>query len=360
MSDETSGTGVVVTTIDMSTPVGLDAAQTASAVRAGLAGFTVYDAYSPLAREFDDEPGELLVATHGLADADGWPRLLDLMQETLASVTVRSGLTRAQIAQGGLYFALPFGDEPIKAFNLHEAFLPEVRSRLALREIAEMLGTQSGSSGVGALLGRAVDRIEAGELELCVVVAVDSYLLDERLELYDRAWRLKTDRNPAGFIPGEAAAVLVVESSRHAAARGAAPRLRIDAVGRQQELQPAGGAEPSTGAGLCAAIREACAAARVERPIEWVLSDLDGERYKASEWGIVAPRLNGLLHPEHVHWQIAESIGNVGAAFAGIQIGCVAEAFARGYAPADTALLVAGNDGGQRTAIVVGRPVKVA
>lgn len=356
MSASEAPRACVVSTIEMSTPVGLDTPQTAAAVRAGIAGFRLHAGYSPLPRESDDDPGELTAATHGLATGEGWPRLLELMLEPLAALTSQSGLTRADLAKAGLYFALPYADPPVRAFALHEAFLPAVRARLALRSVAEMLGTQSGSTGVAALLARALGRIGTGELELCVVAAVDSYLLEERLELYDRAWRLKTDRNPSGFIPGEAAVVFVVESAGHAQSRGAAPLLRVDAVARQQEPHPASGAKPSTGTALGTAIREAYAAARAESPVTWVVSDLDGERYRAFEWGIVVPRLQGLLHPEHVHWQIAESTGNVGAAGGGIAVGCVAEAFARGYAPAQSALLVAGNDAGNRTAMVVSRP----
>jgi 3-oxoacyl-[acyl-carrier-protein] synthase-1 len=351
----TENAGLVVTCVESATPLAPNNALTAAAIRAGIAAFAAHESYLPLANETQDDPGELIVAMAGGAGEIGWTRLLELMSEPLAAVIAESGLTRADMARGGLYFALPYADAAIRACALQDTFLPAVASRLALPPVKEVTGTQTGSTGLYSLLSRAAEKIASGGLDFCVLAAADSYFIGERLEILDERWRLKTSRNPAGFIPGEAAAVLLVESYAHARARGAAPLIEIRSIGRRQEPNAAEGGKLSTGTALTGVIKDAHAAAAESAPLKWVLSDLDGERYKAFEWGITLSRLHEQLDPDHEHWHIAESVGSVGAASAGVQLGCVVRAFARGYAPAESALLFAGNDAGQRAAMLAAR-----
>src|SRR5690606_33594935 len=140
-----------------------------------------------------------------------------------------------------------------------------------------------------------------------------------------------------------------------ARARGASPLLAIAGAGRGREPNPIEGAKTSTGAGLTAAIRGAHAAARASAQVQWLVSDLDGERYKAFEWGLAWPRLGDCMDGALVHWHPADCIGNVGAAAAAVHLACISAAFSRGYAPAARALVTAANDGGQRAAMIVGR-----
>lgn len=344
---------VVVSVIETATAVGLTAAQTAAAIRAGISGFVERDGYEPIPADDDDEPVPLIAATHGLVTHDGWERLVDLLIEPLAAAIAAAALTRAEMARTGLYFALPYADAVVAKLELERTFFPAVRARLGLPPVPDLIGTQTGGVGPFALLERARDKIAAGELDVCVIAAADSYLLPERLEHYDEAWRLKTSRNPSGFVPGEAGGVLVVERAARAAARSDRPRLRIAGCGRKREPNPIEGTKSSTGIGLATAIRAACAEAGASTPIRWVLSDLDGERYKAFEWGIALPRLGAVLDPGLVHWHPADCIGNVGAAAVAVHLACVAAAFSRGYAPADSALVLGASDGGQRAAMIV-------
>lgn len=344
---------VVVTAVESNTAVGLNMEQSSAAIRAGIAGFREHPAYMPIIREFDIAEDPIKVASNGRIGGYDWQRLFALISGPLTTLVEMSGLSRAAMANGGLYFALPANDEVVQKCNLQRLFLEQASERLALPKTKEFLGIQTGSTGVYALVERAIKKMQAGEMSFCIIAAVDSYLLNERLDLYDQNWRLKTDRNPAGFIPGEAGAVFLLETEEFAQQRKARSLLRIDGVQAGQELNPVTGEKTSTGGGLTDAIHTLAESSGNGQPWSWVLSDLNGERYKAFEWGVVLPRLNKLFTNDHQFSHMADVIGDVGAAMAAVQIGYISKAFERGFAPASSALLFAGNDVGKRYAMTV-------
>jgi len=344
---------VVVTALEANTPVGLTAEQTSAAIRAGIPGFRAHPQYEPIPLESATGGDPVIVASNGRVDGFDDGRLYSLMIGPLTTLVEKSGLGRSDMARGGLYLALPENDEVIQRFNLRRHFLEQLSTHLALPRTREFLAVQTGSTGVYLLVERAMEKIGAGEIDFCIVAAVDSFLLDGRLAFYDQHWRIKSDRNPAGFIPGEAAAVFLVESERFARARHAEILFRIDGVGGGQESNPVTGDKTSTAKGLTDAVSSLAATANRDSQWQWVLSDLNGERYKAYEWGVAFPRLSGFIASSHQFSHIADTIGDVGAAMPAVQLGCVSEAFKRKYAPAASALLFAGNEAGKRYAMSV-------
>jgi len=344
---------IVVTVLETNTAVGLTAEQTSAAIRAGIPGFREHPQYEPIPLESATGGDPVVVASNGRVEGFDSGRLFSLIIDPLTSLVERSGLGRSDMAHGGLYLALPENDEVMQKFNLRRHFLEQLSVHLALPRTKEFLAVQTGSTGAYLLVERAMEKIRAGEINFCIVAAVDSYLLDDRLAFYDQHWRIKSDRNPAGFIPGEAAAVFLVESEQFARGRNAGILFRIDGVGGGQEPNPVTGDKTSTAQGLTDAIRSLAGLAQRDDAWQWVLSDLNGERYKAYEWGVALPRLNQFISPNHQFSHIADTIGDVGAAMPAVQLACVSEAFKRSYAPAASALLFAGNDAGKRYAMSV-------
>src|SRR5690606_8843891 len=141
------------------TAVGLTAAQTAAAVRAGLSGFAERPGYEPIPADDDDEPAPLVAATHGLGGQDGFERRSELVIEPLAAAIRAAGLARAEMARAGVYFALPYADPVSAGLELERTFFRAVRARLGLPAVPDPIGTQTGGAGVFALLARARDKI---------------------------------------------------------------------------------------------------------------------------------------------------------------------------------------------------------
>src|SRR5690606_14209362 len=139
---------VVVSVVETATAVGLTAARTAAAVRAGIAGFAELAEYSPVPAEIvdeddDDEPAPLIAATHGLAHGDGAERLIDLTVEPLAAAIGAARISRSELARAGFYVALPYADPTIAGLSLERTFFPTLRERLGLPAVLDPIGTQS-------------------------------------------------------------------------------------------------------------------------------------------------------------------------------------------------------------------------
>ena len=87
------------------------------------------------------------------------------------------------------------------------------------------------------------------------------------------------------------------------------------------------------------------------------ISDLNGETYRAHEWGGVLVRLKetqGNLLDSLQHWCPALGFGDTGAASGAVSV-CVANAaFERGYAPALDAVILSAADDGQRSVMCLG------
>ena len=163
---------------------------------------------------------------------------------------------------------------------------------------------------------------------------------------------MKSERGVDGFVPGEAASVVLLESERRARARSATILARVEGLGRGREPNTRATERASTGAGLCAALE---AALRPLGPAQglWVLCDLNGESDRAFEWGLAQARLGPLLAGSRAVDHPAHSLGDVGAASGGVLLACAATGFARGYAPAEHALLwTRSDDGGCSAALL--------
>ena len=212
-------------------------------------------------------------------------------------------------------------------------------------------------SGNGAgiqAVHQAVSLLHAGEVQSCLVLAVDSYLTEEVLAWLDDAYRVRSQRNVDGFIPGEAAVLLLVERRDTALLRSAVPLAALEALAFAVEPAPITGDAVSTASGMCQAIREAAGLVPGFKA-DWVVCDLNGESYRSHEWGVTLVRLGDLFESPRL-WHPADCTGDVGAASGALQLAVAARAFARGYAPGDRALLLSGSDDGARAACIVQRP----
>ncbi|RKH19234.1 hypothetical protein D7X74_07390 [Corallococcus sp. CA047B] len=148
-----------------------------------------------------------------------------------------------------------------------------------------------------------------GQLDACVLGAVDTLCSPRTVEHLDRQCRLRNSLEVEGRVPGEAAAFLVLEPLR--------PQSRalsqLAAWGEGTPLQ--GEKSPLPGALLTRATRECLrsSAANNESP-GLILSDMDGSKHEALEMAFARFRAfrdqasaASLLHP-------SESLGDVGAA----------------------------------------------
>lgn len=329
--------------------------QTATSVRAGLLCRREHAFYRALSPDPDFVEKERLVVArvpHLPVELAGRDRLLTLLIPVLGDLLESASWGRRDLAKTALLLALPGPDSAVSEWGLDE-LLPDLTRRSGLVFRGAKAAT-SGHAAALSLLSDAATLISGGEVEACVVAGVDSYLSLDRMEALDSAYRLKSRRNADGFCPGEAAAALLVEGPKRrprAAASGGhrpdAARAKITAVGVGEEVRTARSEKLSSGVGLTSALRGVL---REEGSPSWVLCDLNGESYRAFEWGVALARLGARLSGIERLTLPAMSFGDVGAATGVLLPAIASEGLRRGWAPSDEAILWTASDERGRSA----------
>jgi len=125
----------------------------------------------------------------------------------------------------------------------------------------------------------------------------------------------------------------------------------VEAVSLATEERSLAGDRGSSGRGLTEVLRQAIAAAGGGP--EWVICDLNGESYRAHEWGLALARLGDALGGVRALWHPADCVGDLRAAGPALHLALACRALHEGYAPATSCVLFAGDDGGDRAACLV-------
>jgi 3-oxoacyl-[acyl-carrier-protein] synthase I len=221
--------------------------------------------------------------------------------------------------------------------------IPDMSGRTTVTRIGHAGVFEAISAAAGALVSRRVSRVLIG--------GVDGYLDELTLEWLNDTGRLKTEDNSKGFIPGEAAAFIVLERRSAVETRGGVAMARLAGVGTALEANGIYEKTACTGEGLTMAIRSAREASG-DLPLALAICDLNGERYRANEWGFTLPRSFDGSPPASL-WHPADCLGDCGAAAGVLNMVFATLALAR-QAVGDSSVLVWGSsDDGERGAAVL-------
>lgn len=352
---------IAITGIGAVTPIGVSAIETAASVRAGICRFREEGVYEPIGAEGGDPPEPLTASAVATLSpsAVGAARIFELavraVRDLLREQSLAGGADRADGKVTGWFLALPEEDPVTASWGLAKALGPALLDRFGDGSSAVAAVSAQGSAGSLAILGNAAEAIRSGSLARAVVVGADTFIDRDRLALLDRDHRVKSARSSAGMIPGEGATALLLEGAADAIRRRARMLATFGEVGTGDEPQTSGGDRESSGRGLTHALLAALAGGAAHAP-RWILCNLNGEPYRAVEWGTASVRLARELGAGARISHAADCVGEIGAAIGGVMIAQAIAGFARGYAPAPEALLWAGCDGGSRAAVRVLAP----
>jgi 3-oxoacyl-[acyl-carrier-protein] synthase I len=182
---------------------------------------------------------------------------------------------------------------------------------------------------------------------------VDSYENPDALAWLEGCGQLHSPSNSWGFIPGEGAAFCLLVSNTIAQREALAPLASILRVATAREENRIKTRTVCTGAGLTAAYREALAALPAETLIDDLICDLNGEPYRADEFGFTLVRTGPQFRHPGVFRAPADCWGDVGAASGCLFAVLPAVAVQRGYAKGNYTLLSSSSESGERCAAVV-------
>jgi 3-oxoacyl-[acyl-carrier-protein] synthase-1 len=351
---------VVVTGTGMTTPVGAQAVQTITSIRAGIARMAEFATVEAPVRDPSQYFPEPLIA----AQAPGLEEDLPLVQRLLAMATPAlawalddaAGSDRSSL--GRVYLLVFGGEAPAtrRGTRIAESFAHRLANRVEGMQPSRIMYSDTGATGFVRGLAAAAEALMSHRCDTVVMGAVDSLLSPETLAFFGDQFRLKTDENPVGLTPGEAAAFLVLELEAHARQRRATAYARLGGVSATLEPHPIHSEEVCTGIGLASCLQDVLAqmeAASIAPAA--IYCNLNGESHAAAEWGYAVNRIvaagralpDALVHP-------ADCMGDAGAAMGGVLTCLAADSLRRakrGWAPA---IIWCGSDAGPRAAAYLG------
>jgi len=324
-----------IAAIGMVTPVGLTAPASAAAIRAGIArlgeshvygkkggplvmGLVRDDYLPPLAGSIRNQVGFL--SRQG--------RLLRLAAPALQEVCRKLALPQLP----PLLLALP-ASWPASAQSVGPALLGQLAVQCGLTlDLRRSRVIQKGRAGGLLALRQALDLLTTQREPYVLVGGVDTYLECSLLKELDKEDRLAERGVSDGFIPGEAAAFLLLRLASQGRVSPIAPIARISSLGIGVEPGHLYSPQPYLGDGLADALREVFGSLPPDAPkVCCVYAGLNGERFWAKEWGVAylrnRVRFEEQLELEHP----VECIGDVGAALGPLMLGLAAMGVQRGY-----------------------------
>lgn len=334
-----------------STSVGRTVWASAAAARAGASGFSEH----PFMVDSVGEPMRVARVPWLDIDLEGTERyeelLLPAIDEVLDLTRNRDEMKRARI---GLALALP-PQRPGRPVDLAASLSRTVAERLAgvvTRTATYELGHAAGYAALEA----AMRSIAASSTQACIVAGVDSYIGPETLEWVEACDQLHGAgrlNNAWGFIPGEAAGALLITTPAFAEQLGAEPLGDVVAVGLGRESHLIKTDSVCLGHGLTAAFRAALAHLAPGEQIHNVFCDLNGETYRADEYGFTALRAKEHFRALSDFIAPADVWGDVGAAGVPLHASLAVICHRKRYGKGELSLVWGSSESGERGAAVI-------
>jgi 3-oxoacyl-[acyl-carrier-protein] synthase I len=236
-----------------------------------------------------------------------------------------------------------------------------VEKELGIQFNSASLVLEGGNTAVFQGLDVARQLLNSGKVEACIVGGVDSYLNSVDLQRFGLAYRLKRQDVTQGFIPGEAAAFIVVSNRKRVQQQIAKGYIFGLGLAKEDETVTVLSDGFPTGKGMQSAFESALRDAEIgESKIQLRVSDLNGEHYRSVDSMLAVSRCYRSHRDYFATCLPASSVGEVGAAVGALMIIVAIVSMLKGYAPGTLALCDASADVGQRAACVVASLVEGA
>lgn len=333
-----------------STPVGRCAWSSAAAVRGGISGFGQH----PYMIDTAGEPMRVARAPWldiGVTGVDRFEALLfPAIDQALEPI-----LARPQVA---LNIAIALG-LPAPRPGLPEDLPKELIRRCARKHSGTFRAAASfpvGHAGGLIALDAAARKLAKGELDACVVAGVDSYIEPETLEWLEASDQLHGAgplNNAWGFIPGEAAGSVLLMGGEAIRRLQLEPLAQVLGVGTGFEPKRIKTEAVCIGEGLTETFRIALANLPDGARVTDVYCDMNGEPYRADEYGFTCLRTKEAFAAVSEFVAPADCWGDVAAAGGPLHVGLAVVAGAKSYANGAHAFVWASSEGGERGAAML-------
>lgn len=325
----------------MVTGVGLTAPASCAAIRCGINNFKE--------TRFISQAGEWIIGSEVPFEEPcrGTKKLAKM-----AASALRECLDVAKPKPGvllPLILCLAEDNRPGRLPGLGGPLLLDIERELGVKFHAQSSVIEQGRVGGAVALLRAQKLLEQQHPQV-IVAAVDSYLSGATLAAFEERDRVLTAANSNGFIPGEAAAALLLAK----AGGGAGVALTCRGLGFARENATIESDQPLRGDGMAEATKAALAAAGMTLgQVDHRISDVSGEQYRFKELALTLARVLRERKEAIGIWHPADCIGEAGAAALPVMLGVLHQAAQKRYLPGPVFLVQLSNDDDKRAALIL-------
>jgi len=330
------------------TSIGYDLETTAAAVRAQISTFG--ESYM-----IDKSGNPMVVSCIKQLDENcmGSSRIIELTLAAMQPLVNQLAELSVDMGSFPVKMALPMSRPGIEGLN--DEMYKELTLTFGDSDINIYWENQSeGHGSVIRCVEDAVEILSTGQAELCLVGGADTYWHYESLEWLDQTRRLRSDSNLDGFVPGEAAAFILLMTTQCARRLGLNAMAEVASVACGHEPHPLISDGVSIGSGLTETLQSVLD--RIQgglSMVDWVVSDMNGESYRSMEWSYAWMRTGQHFRNPVELWHPADCYGDVGSASGALLLGITANALAKGYGRGSTALVFTSSEGPLRSAAVL-------
>jgi 3-oxoacyl-[acyl-carrier-protein] synthase-1 len=315
--------GIYVLSVGAQTPIGRSALKSAAAVRCGISAYREHpfmiDRYGePMVVAMADWLPEAFSAQERIVRLG-----VDALQEAFTAASTISARQTLTVMIALSTTTLPAEEGQAKVVQRIRTELQQAGFVINPRFVAE-----GNAIGVAAIQQAAAFLLR-GTTDAVAVLGVDSHLGPEQLDAIDDAGRLHSVNNSWGFTPGEGAGAVILTTGRILQHHHLVPLAQLAAVATGSESKLLGTKAVCIGEGLTQAFRGALSESD---KVHHSYCDLNGETYRADEFGFAVCRTGEGFHDAGSFVAAAECWGDVGTASVPLQVSLSTSAWSRGFA----------------------------
>ena len=332
---------LAITGVGMVTGVGLNAPASCSAIRCAIDNFQE--------TRFMDNGGEWIMGCEVPLEQP-WRGKTKLLK--MAAAAINECLTNnKQIVPKAtpLLLCLSELERKGRVIDNDNQFLLDLQDEVGVEFHEKSRVLAKGHVAVAVAFKNARQLFHELNVKQVMIAATDSLLVAATLSHYEEDERLLTSQNSNGFIPGEAAAALVVEPV-HAKQEN---QLICHGLGFGVEKAHLGTEEPLKADGLTAAIKDSLTDASCEMgDLDFRITDISGEQFYFKEASLVLLRLLRKRKEDFDIWHPSDCMGEIGAVIGLVMIAVLKAACEKNYSKGSHILAHLGNDDGKRASMI--------
>lgn len=256
-------------------------------------------------------------------------------------------------SETGYVFVSPYLSSPRYAFSGHlhdttlvdEYCLPFLEYLGIKYEHTLVRSVQEDHTGIVHAVSLAEELFENGDVKRVIVIAADSLVDPDSLEWFAEKNRLKTDANPVGLIPGEAAAVLMLEPN------GQTILSDMLTISRSC-IHAVDGVDESGNERLCLA--QTVSQLLGDDSFDGSLyMDMNGEAWRSMAYGIARSAIPEHQWVDHDFITPARCLGDTGAAGGAVSLCLMMHSVLRQYNDSFRFMLLASNDRNESAGLLI-------